>query len=147
MREAKAVTDRPSLICCKTIIGKGAPTKANTGAAHGAALGEKEVAATRVNIGWKYAPFEIPQDVYAGWDAKARGGELQSGWQRKFDQYAQQYPELAKEFRRRMAGTLPANWRAHVRPYSRRQRQRAKRSPRAKRRRTPSRVWRRRCPS
>jgi transketolase len=113
LRAAKAVTDRPSLLCCKTIIGKGAPTKANTGAAHGAALGEKEVAATRANIGWKYAPFEIPEDVYAGWDAKARGGELESGWQRRFDQYAQQYPEMATEFLRRIAGTLPSGWRAH----------------------------------
>ena len=108
------MTDRPSLLCCKTIIGKGAPTKANTGAAHGAALGEKEVAATRANIGWKYPPFEIPEDVYAGWNAKARGAELQSGWQRKFDQYAQQYPDLAREFQRRMAGTLPVSWRAHT---------------------------------
>jgi len=113
VRAAKAVTDRPSLICCKTIIGKGAPTKANTGAAHGAALGEKEVAATRENLGWKYAPFEIPADVYAGWDGKARGQELESGWQRQMDQYAQQYPALGAEFRRRMAGELPSGWRAH----------------------------------
>ena len=73
VRAAQAVTDRPSLICCKTIIGKGAPNKANTGAAHGAALGEKEVAAARQALGWNYAPFEIPADVYAGWDARQRG--------------------------------------------------------------------------
>ncbi len=109
---AKMVTDRPSLICCKTIIGKGAPNKANTGAAHGAALGEKEVAAARERLGWKYAPFEIPADVYAGWDARARGQQLEADWQAKFERYAQQYPELAAEFRRRMAGELPAGWRA-----------------------------------
>jgi transketolase len=113
VRAAKAVTDRPSLICCKTIIGKGAPNKANTGAAHGAALGEKEVAAARERLGWKYPPFEIPADVYAGWDAKARGQQLESDWQAKFERYAQQYPELAAEFRRRMAGELPGAWRAH----------------------------------
>jgi transketolase len=110
---AQAVTDRPSLICCKTIIGKGAPNKANTGAAHGAALGEKEVAAARQALGWNYAPFEIPADVYAGWDARQRGQELEAGWQTKFERYAQQYPELATEFRRRMAGELPVGWRAH----------------------------------
>ena len=113
VRAAKGVTDRPSLICCKTIIGKGAPNKANTGAAHGAALGEKEVAAARERLGWKYAPFDIPADVYAGWDAKARGQELESAWQAKFERYAQQYPQLAAEFRRRMAGELPAGWRAN----------------------------------
>ena len=70
---AKAVTDRPSLICCKTVIGKGSPNKAGTTKAHGAALGEKEVAATRAAIGWNHPPFEIPADVYAGWDARAHG--------------------------------------------------------------------------
>ncbi len=110
---AKMVTDRPSLICCKTIIGKGAPNKANTGAAHGAALGEKEVAAARERLGWQHAPFEIPAEVYAGWDAKARGQQLEAGWRAKFERYAQQYPELAAELRRRMAGELPADWRVH----------------------------------
>jgi transketolase len=110
---AQAITDRPSLLCCKTIIGKGAPNKANTGAAHGAALGEKEVAATRERLGWKYPPFEIPADVYAGWDARSRGEQLESAWQAKFGRYTQQYPELAAEFRRRMGGELPTGWRAH----------------------------------
>jgi len=114
VREAQQVTDRPVLICCKTIIGKGAPNKANTGAAHGAALGEKEVAATREQIGWKYPPFEIPEDVYAGWDARARGKALEDVWQRQLQQYGQQYPELAAEYRRRMAGELPKGWSAHV---------------------------------
>jgi transketolase len=113
VRAASAVTDRPSLLCCKTIIGKGAPNKANTGAAHGAALGENEVAATRERLGWKYPPFEIPPDAYAGWDGRSRGEQLESAWQAKFGRYAQQYPELAAEFRRRMGGELPAAWRAH----------------------------------
>ncbi|HTS54388.1 MAG TPA: transketolase [Burkholderiales bacterium] len=113
VRAAQAVIDRPSLICCKTIIGKGAPNKANTGAAHGAALGEKEVAAARERLGWKYAAFEIPADVYAGWDARKRGQQLEAGWQARFERYAQQYPEPAAEFRRRMSGELPAGWRAH----------------------------------
>jgi transketolase len=110
IQAAKAVTDRPSLICCKTVIGRGAPNKANTGAAHGAALGEQEVAATRVAIGWNHPAFEIPPDVYAGWDARARGHELESRWQSKFDEYARQHPELASEFRRRVQGKLPADW-------------------------------------
>ena len=113
VRAASAVTDRPSLLCCKTIIGKGAPNKANTGAAHGAALGEKEVAATRERLGWKYPPFEIPPDAYAGWDGRSRGEQLESAWQAKFGRYAEQYPELAAEFRRRMGGEWPAGWRAH----------------------------------
>jgi transketolase len=113
VRAAKAVTDRPSLICCKTIIGKGAPHKQNTGSAHGAALGDKEVAATREAIGWNHAPFVIPDDVYAGWDAKARGAALESGWQQRFDSFAQQFPDLAREFSRRVAGKLPVGWSAH----------------------------------
>jgi transketolase len=117
VQEAQQVTDRPVLICCKTIIGNGAPNKANTGAAHGAALGEKEVAATRANIGWKYPPFEIPEDIYAGWDARSRGKALEEAWQRKFQQYAQQYPELATEYNRRVAGALPGNWAAHVKGF------------------------------
>ncbi len=111
IHEAQLVTDRPVLICCKTIIGKGAPHKANTGAAHGAALGEKEVAETRDNIGWKYPPFEIPADVYAGWDARTRGRTLEDAWRRKLQEYEQRYPELAAEYKRRAAGDLPPNWR------------------------------------
>jgi transketolase len=110
VRAAKMVTDRPSLICCKTIIGKGAPHKQNTGSAHGAALGEKEVAATREAIGWNYPPFVIPDDIYAGWDARTRGAEFENGWQQHFDSYARQFPDLAKEFSRRMAGKLPDAW-------------------------------------
>jgi transketolase len=110
VRAAKAVTDQPTLICCKTIIGKGAPNKADSHDAHGAPLGEKEVAATRENIGWKHAPFEIPEDVYAGWDARVRGAGLQKLWSNRFAEYERAHPELAGEFKRRVAGELPASW-------------------------------------
>jgi len=108
--QAQAVVDRPSLIVCRTIIGKGAPNKANTGAAHGAPLGPDEVAAARANIGWPYPPFEIPAEIYAGWDARKRGRDLERDWQQKFDAYAAKYPQEADELRRRMVGELPADW-------------------------------------
>jgi transketolase len=114
LRAAKSAAGRPTLICAKTIIGKGAPNKANTGAAHGAALGEKEVAAARAKLGWKYPPFEIPPDIYAGWDARARGAEVEREWQNRFGQYAREYPEPAAEFQRRIAGKLPRDWNARV---------------------------------
>jgi len=104
---AHAVTDRPSLLCCKTTIGKGAPTKAGTEAAHGAALGEKEVAATRAALRWDYAPFEIPQQIYAAWSARERGAQAQSSWDAKFAAYRTAHPERAAEFLRRIAGDLP----------------------------------------
>ena len=110
VQRAKAEAHRPTLICCKTIIAKGAPKKANTGAAHGAPLGAEEVAATRANIGWKHGAFEVPDHVYAGWDARARGARVQAQWNEKFAAYAKAYPELAAEYRRRMAGELPARW-------------------------------------
>ena len=110
---AKAVTDRPSLICCKTIIGKGAPNKAGTHDVHGAALGEKEVAATRAAIGWNYPPFEVPKSIYEGWDARARGAGLEGEWNRRFAAYEKQHADLAREFRRRVAGELPPSWKAH----------------------------------
>ncbi len=111
IKQARSETARPSLICCKTVIAKGAPRKANTGGAHGAPLGADEVAATRENIGWKYPPFEVPEQVYAGWDARARGAKLEAQWNEKFAAYAKAHPELAGEFERRMAGELPAGWR------------------------------------
>jgi len=110
---AKAVADRPSLICCKTVIGKGAPNKAGSHDAHGAALGEKEVAATRAAIGWNYPPFEVPKSVYEGWDARERGAAFESEWNQRFGAYEKQHAELAREFRRRMAGELPAGWKVH----------------------------------
>jgi transketolase len=107
---AKAERARPTLICCKTVIAKGAPTKANTGAAHGSPLGAAEIAATRRNIGWPYAAFEIPEQIYDGWNARERGAKLEAQWQQKLDSYARQHPQRAAEFRRRIAGELPANW-------------------------------------
>ena len=113
IQKAKAVTDKPSLICCKTVIGKGAPKKAGTGHCHGAPLGDDEIAATRQAIGWPYPPFEIPQAVYEAWDARAKGTQLESKWNRKFAAYEKAHPELAREFGRRMAGKLPANFTVH----------------------------------
>ena len=108
------VTDRPSLICCKTIIGRGSPNKAGSHDSHGAALGEKEVAATRQNIGWDHPPFEIPADVYAGWDARSKGAAREAEWNEKFAAYSKAFPREASEFSRRMAGELPQNWRQHA---------------------------------
>src|SRR5690606_12034211 len=107
---ARAVTDRPSIICCKTIIGKGAPNKANSADAHGSALGPDEIAATRANIGWNHPPFEAPQSVYEAWDGRSRGAALQQEWTDRYEAYAKAYPELAAEFERRMLGKLPQNW-------------------------------------
>ncbi len=112
--QALGVAAKPSLICCKTVIAKGSPNKAGSHEAHGAALGDKEVAATRENIGWKYPPFEIPQDIYAGWDARAKGSELEAGWNRKFAVYTKAFPKEAGEFIRRVNGELPKSWRAHA---------------------------------
>lgn len=109
---AKKVTDKPSLICCKTIIGKGSPNKSGSHDCHGSALGEAEVAATRAEIGWPHEPFVIPQDVYDGWNQKDKGAKRESDWSAKFDAYAKAYPAEAAEFKRRMAGELPANWKA-----------------------------------
>ena len=114
LKKAKREKARPSLICAKTVIAKGAPTKANTGAAHGAALGEKEVAATREAIGWRYPPFEIPQAVYGGWDARKRGAAAERRWKKLFAAYEQQHPAKAAEFKRRAAGELPQDFRARV---------------------------------
>ncbi len=115
IRAAKAVADRPSLVCCKTIIARGAPHKANTHDAHGAPLGAEEVAATRAAIGWNHPPFEIPASVYAAWDARARGARAEGAWNETLAAYAAQHPQLAAEFRRRAAGELPADWAAQAR--------------------------------
>jgi transketolase len=110
IEQARAEASRPTLVCCKTVIGKGSPNKAGTDGVHGAALGDKEVAATRAAIGWDYPPFEIPQAVYQAWDARPKGAALEHEWQARFDAYAAAHPEAAREFRRRMAGELPAGW-------------------------------------
>ncbi|MGS1118563.1 transketolase [Castellaniella sp. UC4442_H9] len=107
----------PTLICCRTVIGRGAPNKAGTEKVHGSPLGAEEVAATRKALGWTLPPFEIPQDVYAYWDGRARGAQQQSAWQARFDRYAAEYPDLAAELRRRMAGELPADFAEHARAF------------------------------
>ncbi len=112
---AKAVTDKPSLICCKTRIGLGSPNKVGTHDVHGAPLGDAEIAAARPHMGWVFPAFEIPQEVYEAWDARKKGAALESAWDLKFERYAKQYPELAVEYRRRMAGELPASWAEHAR--------------------------------
>jgi transketolase len=112
VQAAKKVTDKPSLICCKTIIGKGSPNKCGSHDCHGSALGVDEVAATRAAIGWPHEAFTVPKDVYEGWDGKAKGTKLESEWNTKFDAYAKAYPAEAAEFKRRMANELPANWKS-----------------------------------
>ncbi len=111
---AKAVSDKPSLICCRTVIGAGSPNKQGSHDVHGAPLGDAEIAAARAHIGWAHAPFEIPADVYAAWDKKAQGKAWEGEWQQGFTAYAKAHPELAAEFTRRMAGELPAQWADHV---------------------------------
>jgi transketolase len=103
-------SDKPTLICCKTVIGKGSPNKAGTHDVHGAALGDKEIAATREALGWTHAPFEIPADVYAAWDAKAQGQKLETEWESLFKAYGERYPQEAGELLRRMKGELPGNF-------------------------------------
>ncbi|QUY48204.1 transketolase [Serratia plymuthica] len=117
IEEARKVTDKPSLLMCKTVIGFGSPNKAGTHDVHGAALGAAEVAATREALGWKYAAFEIPQDIYAQWDAKEAGQAKEAAWNDKFAAYARAFPELAAEFKRRVNGELPANWKAEAKAF------------------------------
>ncbi len=107
---AKAMTDKPTMICCKTTIGFGSPNKAGSHACHGAALGQDEINLTKAALGWDHEAFVIPEDVYAGWDAKAKGAKAEKEWNEKFAAYKVTYPELAAEYQRRTVGELPANW-------------------------------------
>jgi len=108
--ETARKSDQPTLICCKTIIGFGSPNKQGKEECHGAALGDAEIALTREALGWKHGPFEIPADIYAEWDARDAGGKAEAEWNKRFDAYKAEYPELASEFVRRMAGELPADF-------------------------------------
>ncbi len=108
--EAKTITDKPVLICCKTIIGWGAPHAAGTAETHGAPLGDVEIAAVRKQLNWPYQPFEIPAEIYAAWDARAKGDQLESVWQKLFTRYIKTYPELAQELMRRIEKRLPERW-------------------------------------
>ncbi|MCD9528074.1 transketolase [Photobacterium carnosum] len=114
IEEAKAETTKPTLICCKTIIGFGSPNKAGSHDCHGAPLGAEEIKAAREFLGWNYGPFEIPADIYAEWDAKEAGKAKQASWNEKFAAYTVAFPKLASEFTRRMTGALPTNWEAET---------------------------------
>jgi transketolase len=107
---AKAMTDKPTMICCKTTIGFGSPNKAGSHACHGAALGQDEINLTKAALGWDHEAFVIPTDVYAGWDAKAKGAKAENEWNEKFAAYQAAHPELAAEYQRRTVGELPENW-------------------------------------
>jgi transketolase len=112
IRAAQAEKERPSLICCKTIIGYGAPHKQGTSEAHGEALGPAEVAAARVTLGWPYPPFVVPEEIRAGWDHRKQGAAAEAAWRELFARYASAYPAEARELERRMRGELPEGWRA-----------------------------------
>jgi transketolase len=109
IKQAK-LSDKPTLICCKTVIGEGAPTKAGSHDSHGSPLGDKEIAAAREKLGWTWEPFVIPEEVYAAWDAKEAGAKIEADWDAAFAAYAAKYPQEAAEFKRRDAKQLPADW-------------------------------------
>jgi transketolase len=117
VREAKSVNDKPSMICCKTVIGYGAPNLCGSHDCHGAPLGNDEIKAARENLGWNHEPFVIPQDIYAGWDAKTKGAAAEKAWNDKFAAYKKAFPELAAEYERRMKGELPKDWTAKAGEY------------------------------
>lgn len=108
--EAARESDKPTLICCKTTIGFGSPNKAGSESSHGAPLGLEEIELTKKELGWEYGPFEVPTRLYEEWDAKAKGQAAEDEWNQRFAAYAAEYPELAAEFKRRMAGDLPADF-------------------------------------
>ena len=110
LRRARASAARPTLIVCRTTIGKGSPNRAGTAKVHGEALGSEEVRLTREALGWPHPPFEIPPEAYAAWDARPAGAQARSAWQAAFEAYRAEHPELAAEFERRMAGRLPADF-------------------------------------
>ncbi len=117
IQEAQSVKDKPSLIICRTIIGFGSPNKAGKEEAHGAALGEQEVALARKQLGWKYPAFEIPRDIYQAWDAREKGEHAETAWNDKFAAYAKAHPDLAVEFNRRMHGEMPEDWQELTQQY------------------------------
>ncbi len=119
IEQARAVTDRPSLVCCKTIIGWGSPNKQGKEECHGAPLGADEVALVRETIGWAHEPFAIPEEIYTAWDAREKGAEAEKQWRRRFDAYRKAYPDLAAEFGRRMSGELPPGWEQAARAFVR----------------------------
>ncbi len=114
---ARKISDQPSLICCQTIIGWGAPNKQGTEEAHGAALGEKECALVREKLGWRYPPFVIPPEIYDRWDANAKGAQAEQAWNKKFAEYKSKYPDAAAEFERRTSGKLPNDWEPYAQSF------------------------------
>lgn len=112
IEQAKAVTDKPTMICCKTVIGFGSPNKSGSHDCHGAPLGHDEIAAAREFLNWPHAPFEIPDDIYSGWDAKSTGAETEQNWEKQLAEYKIAFPELAAELKRRLAGELPEGFSA-----------------------------------
>ncbi len=110
IEQARAESTRPTLICCQTIIGWGSPNKQGSESCHGAALGDDEVARVRENLGWHWPPFEIPQPIYAAWDARERGERSEAEWRERLERYRAAHPQLAEELERRLAGQLPAEW-------------------------------------
>ena len=112
MEFAKAMTDKPTMICCKTTIGFGSPNKAGSHACHGAPLGQDEINLTKAALGWDHGAFEVPTETYQGWDAKEKGAAAEAEWNKAFAAYEAAHPELAAEFKRRMAGELPSDWAA-----------------------------------
>jgi len=113
-QQAAAADGKPTLICCQTVIGKGAPNKAGTHDVHGAALGAAEVAATRAALGWEHAPFVVPADVAAAWDARAAGAQAEAEWRQRWQAYGREFPQQAAEYERRMAGQLPPDFEARL---------------------------------
>jgi transketolase len=118
LHDALSQQERPTLICCRTIIGYGAPAKQGTHDVHGSPLGAAEIEAARRQLGWPYGPFEIPEDVYRAWDGRPRGAALQQDWERRFGAYRAAHPELAAEFERRMRGELPTGWAEPIRRFA-----------------------------
>ncbi|MDQ2069559.1 transketolase [Natronospira bacteriovora] len=112
IEQARAETGKPSIICCKTVIGFGSPNKKGTAGVHGAALGDEEVAAARKELDWPHAPFEVPDEIRHGWDARSAGQEVEDAWRRLFENYRREHPELAAEYQRRMSAELPGDWEA-----------------------------------
>jgi transketolase len=147
IQDAHRVADRPTIIVCKTTIGKGSPHKAGTAEAHGAALGEKEVAATREALGWTYPPFVIPDAIYSAWNARDAGAKAEDAWAKRFAAFRAAHPDLATEFTRRIHGSCPPRG---VKPRARSRRHKARRARPlrlARRRSRRSRPTRRCCPS
>ncbi|MEO5703059.1 MAG: transketolase [Gammaproteobacteria bacterium] len=117
IQEARSVNDKPTMICCKTVIGFGAPNLCGSHDCHGAALGDKEIAATRENLGWTHEPFVIPEEIYAGWDGKAKGAAREQEWSQSYAAYQQAHPDVAAELERRLKGDLPGDWEEKAKAY------------------------------